>query len=833
MKARGNSIRNTLNYHNRTVLTTTLLLCCAVLAILSTARGSATLVLSSKWTLAEGSRYYLPSATASDPRGVGLNPVTGDILIPSIQGGSNHVAVLDANGNDLGSLSGTGVTGGTKAICLVGASDDGVIYGCNLAISGQGFIVYRWPAEDVTGATPPLVLALNTPFGVTGGRLGDSFAVRGAGTNTQFIVSGSGMSKFAVFTTTDGTNFTPTVFNFPSGLAAGQAERGLCFDSTNNACFATKETGTAVHYLGFNLGTATATWLGDFTAGQAWSGISVAYLTAFTTNTLRVLAGVYDNGASGPGTHQLQVYDISSTNSPVLSTNSPFPTPVGGNANETGGAAIGNGMIVGFDTDNGLQALTIGFQANVPPSIASQPGNQTVLQTGTASFSVTASGSSPLHYQWYFNTNTIILNATNTTLTITNLQLTDAGTYNVMVTNAYGTNYSDYATLTVTPGVFTVAETNLWKLAPGSLPFLDSSSYNTRGLAFNAASDHVLVSSHAPVAAIHVLNADNGAFLWDMDMTQVTNNASPTFGDFLLNMVGVADDGKVYAAGLSRNGTNFAMYSWPDDSASSIATMIWNPQAQPPIGAGRLGDTLAVRGAGPDTQILLGTISDAGGPSAVASNAVLFTTTDGSTFTPYVITPDGAPNPADLHGFAGHGVAFGQSNTFWAKDYGFNFRLVAFDPVLQTNGIVQNFNAATAVGPIGVDNANGLLSGIDYVNPDNLELFDIYDYSTGPVLLDQRLFPGFNANVQYNGAVAFDVAGGRIFALDANNGILALKYAPPLRSSFSGGQLILNWAGPAVLLRAANVVGPYAPVLGASSPYTNVVAGQVYYRLRR
>src|ERR1039458_6831150 len=98
MKARGNSIRNTLNYHNRTVLTTTLLLCCAVLAILSTARGSATLVLSSKWTLAEGSRYYLPSATASDPRGVGLNPVTGDILIPSIQGGSNHVAVLDANG---------------------------------------------------------------------------------------------------------------------------------------------------------------------------------------------------------------------------------------------------------------------------------------------------------------------------------------------------------------------------------------------------------------------------------------------------------------------------------------------------------------------------------------------------------------------------------------------------------------------------------------------------------------------------------------------------------------------------------------------------------------
>jgi len=98
------------------------------------------------------------------------------------------------------------------------------------------------------------------------------------------------MSQFAIFTTADGTNFTATVFSLPAGLAAGQAERGLCFDSTNNACFATKETGPVIHYIGFNLGTGTATWLGDFTAGQAWAGISVAYLTAFTTNTLRVLA---------------------------------------------------------------------------------------------------------------------------------------------------------------------------------------------------------------------------------------------------------------------------------------------------------------------------------------------------------------------------------------------------------------------------------------------------------------------------------------------------------------------------------------------------------------
>jgi len=89
-------------------LVTQILALAALACLLPAARGSATLMLSNIWSLAQGSRYYLPNG--GDPRGVGMNPVTGDILIPSIQGGSNHVAVLDANGNDLGSLSGSGVT---------------------------------------------------------------------------------------------------------------------------------------------------------------------------------------------------------------------------------------------------------------------------------------------------------------------------------------------------------------------------------------------------------------------------------------------------------------------------------------------------------------------------------------------------------------------------------------------------------------------------------------------------------------------------------------------------------------------------------------------------
>ena len=48
-------------------------------------------------------------------------------------------------------------------------------------------------------------------------------------------------------------------------------------------------------------------------------------------------------------------------------------------------------------------------------------------------------GTAPLSYQWYFNTNTLLPNATNTSLTLTNVQTNIAGWYSVIVTNSLGT----------------------------------------------------------------------------------------------------------------------------------------------------------------------------------------------------------------------------------------------------------------------------------------------------------------------------------------------------------------------------------------------------------
>jgi len=93
---------------------------------------------------------------------------------------------------------------------------------------------------------------------------------------------------------------------------------------------------------------------------------------------------------------------------------------------------------------SGAATLTV----NVPPTITTQPQNQTVIQGQSASFSVAASGTTPLSYQWYFN-GTAMSGATSSGLSLTNVQTAQAGSYSVVVSNVAGTVTSGTATLTV------------------------------------------------------------------------------------------------------------------------------------------------------------------------------------------------------------------------------------------------------------------------------------------------------------------------------------------------------------------------------------------------
>ena len=67
----------------------------------------------------------------------------------------------------------------------------------------------------------------------------------------------------------------------------------------------------------------------------------------------------------------------------------------------------------------------------------------------TVEFDATAVGTPPLDYQWFFNANNAIAGATNSVLRLTDLQVTQSGTYTVVVTNALGAATGSPAILNV------------------------------------------------------------------------------------------------------------------------------------------------------------------------------------------------------------------------------------------------------------------------------------------------------------------------------------------------------------------------------------------------
>ncbi|MFN7137923.1 MAG: immunoglobulin domain-containing protein, partial [Limisphaerales bacterium] len=83
-----------------------------------------------------------------------------------------------------------------------------------------------------------------------------------------------------------------------------------------------------------------------------------------------------------------------------------------------------------------------------PPVILLQPESQSPAIGTSATLSVKAGGAAPLQYQWTFN-GTNLLNATNSSLTLNNIQGANSGSYRVLVSNVYGNVLSSNAVLTV------------------------------------------------------------------------------------------------------------------------------------------------------------------------------------------------------------------------------------------------------------------------------------------------------------------------------------------------------------------------------------------------
>ena len=142
--------------------------------------------------------------------------------------------------------------------------------------------------------------------------------------------------------------------------------------------------------------------------------------------------------------------DISGANSSTYKTPA---TSMGDNA-AVFTVAVSNSAGTATSTE---ARLTVTATAEAP-TVTTQPADQTVITGASASFSVSATGTSPLTYQWKKD-GIAIPGATSSTYTIAATSLTDSAVFAVVVSNGAGTAASSNATLTVTDALVAPAIT--------------------------------------------------------------------------------------------------------------------------------------------------------------------------------------------------------------------------------------------------------------------------------------------------------------------------------------------------------------------------------------
>ena len=94
------------------------------------------------------------------------------------------------------------------------------------------------------------------------------------------------------------------------------------------------------------------------------------------------------------------------------------------------------------------QGADVGRVTGNAPAINQQPASASLQEGATANFSVTASGSKPLSYQWRRN-GTNIAGATDSFYSVTVSSASNGDGYSVVVSNIFGSVTSNVATLTV------------------------------------------------------------------------------------------------------------------------------------------------------------------------------------------------------------------------------------------------------------------------------------------------------------------------------------------------------------------------------------------------
>lgn len=301
--------------------------------------------------------------------------------------------------------------------------------------------------------------------------------------------------------------------------------------------------------------------------------------------------------------------------------------PVGGDGYASDGDSSGISLAVW----NGVPYLSYADHENegravvrryapfgIAPTISAQPSHQTVTAGQTATFTVTATGTAPLSHQWKKD-GTDIPGATASTLTITDAQASDAGSYTCYVSNAAGNITSNAATLTVNQlGALVLTA------APGNQQVTLTWNDIPEAAGYSVFKDNALLET-VTGSAISVTGLTNGT-TYHFEVKALDSNAVVIAASGQVSATPVTTPGIPTAiTAVAGNGEATISFTAPSDHGGSPITGYIVTSSPGNIAATGTGTTITVTGLSNGTTytFTVKAVNAAGnGTDSAASNAV-------------------------------------------------------------------------------------------------------------------------------------------------------------------------------------------------------------------
>ena len=215
------------------------------------------------------------------------------------------------------------------------------------------------------------------------------------------------------------------------------------------------------------------------------------------------------------------------------------------------------------------------------PSITTQPANQTVTAGQTATFSVTAGGTSPLSYQWRKG-GANISGVTASSYTTSATTSADSGSqYSVVVTNAAGSVTSNAATLTVNTPVTITSQPANQMVTVGQTASFSVSATGSFSIAYQWRKNGANISgaTAATYSTPATTTADNGA-QFSVVVTSPAGNVTSNAATLTVTATPVAPSittqpvnrtvatGQTATFSVTASGTTPMTYQWRKNGAN-------------------------------------------------------------------------------------------------------------------------------------------------------------------------------------------------------------------------------------------------------------------------